>query len=302
VRARHVAVLALLSAIWGASYLLITYAIRDMPEPLVVVGRTALAALALVAYIRLREPGAWAQVGDLRRRPGTAALLGLTAIGAPFLLITYGERTVPSGLTAVLIAAAPIFIAAFAPFLDRSEIMRPAQVGGLVVGLLGVGLLVGFEQVDDAGELLGAIAMILAAASYGVSGFVLKRGYPGVSPSVTSLFSVATSAVIVLPLALARPPAEAPGIGAVLAVVALGLLGTALAFVLYFRLIGEIGFGRASVVAYTIPPVALVYGVLLLDESLTPAMLAGMALILGGVALVARGGPRSGQAAERAAR
>lgn len=294
---RHVAMLALLSGIWGASYLLIKYAIRDMTEPTVVFSRTLLAAIAILVYIRLRDRGAWSALADLRRRRGAALLLGLTAIAAPFLLITYGERTVPSGLTAVLIASAPIFIAAFAPFLDRSEIMSPAQWVGLFVGLVGVGLLVGVEQIDTAGEFLGALAMIGAAASYGVSGFILKRSYPGYPPVVTSFFSIATSAAMVLPLVAVQPPTQVPGGLAIFSIAVLGLLGTAYAFVVYYQLIAEIGFGRASVVAYTIPPVSLVYGSVFLDEAITLAMVGGMFLILVGVYLIARARRAAAEAA-----
>lgn len=288
-RPRHVLTLALLSGIWGASYLLIKYAIRDLPEPAVVFGRTALATLAIVTFMRWRGGDSLRALRDVRERPAQAFVLGLSAIAAPFMLITYGERTVPSGLTAVLIASAPIFIALFAPFLDRSEIMNPAQWVGLIVGLAGVGLLVGVEQIDTAGEFAGAMAMIGAAASYGVAGFLLKRWYAGYSPVVTSLFSIGTSAVLALPLAIAQPPTRVPGGLAVVAVLVLGVFGTAYAFVAYYRLIAEIGFGRASVVAYTIPPVSLVYGSLLLDEHITSATIGGMALILVGVFLVARG-------------
>jgi drug/metabolite transporter (DMT)-like permease len=299
VRLRHVLILALLSGIWGASYLLIKYAIRDLPEPAVVFGRTALAALAILAFMRWQGGDTLRLIRDVRDRPRQAFLLGLCAIAAPFLLITYGERTVPSGLTAVLIASAPIFIALFAPFLDRSEIMSPAQWVGLTVGLAGVGLLVGVEQIDTACEFAGAMAMLGAAASYGVAGFLLKRWYAGYPPVVTSLFSIGTSAVIVLPLTIAQPPTRVPGGLAVFAVVVLGIFGTAYAFVAYFRLIGEIGFGRASVVAYTIPPVSLVYGSLLLNEHITTVMIGGMVLILVGVFLIARGRRTAALPAER---
>ena len=284
--------LALLSAVWGASYLLIAYAIEEIPESLVVFGRTALAALALLIVIRVRGGKAWALLSDARRRPGTALLFGLFAIALPFMLITFGERTVPSGLSAVLIASAPIFIAILAPFVDRSEIMAPLQWGGLIVGIAGVGLLVGIEQIGTPGEFLGAMAMIGAAASYALSGFILKREYPGFPPIVTTLFSVGAAAALTLPAAAAQPPDAAPGALAVLAVVALALIGTAGAFVIYFQLIAEIGYGRASVVAYTIPPVALAYGWALRDEAITLATVGGMALILVGVFLVARGGRR----------
>lgn len=279
--------LALLSLVWGASYLLIKYAAQDLPEAWVVLLRTALAAAALWVVI-VRNPQLRRDVTDLRRRPGTALLLGVTAIGAPFLLITFGERTVPSGLTAVLIAAAPIFIAILAPALDRSETMTRRQWVGLVLGIVGVGMLVGVEQVHSLGAFLGAMAMIGAAACYAVSGFVLKRCYAGAHAVVTSFISIATASIAVAPVAALTPPRVIPGARALIAVVALGLVGTAFAFVVYYRLIGEVGYGRASVVAYTIPPVALAYGAFLLDERIGPAMVGGMSLILAGVYLVAR--------------
>ena len=281
--------LALMSGIWGASYLLIKYALRDLPEPMIVFCRTALATVALLVLIRFQGKETMQALRDVRRRPGAAFALGLTAIGLPFILITYGERTVPSGLTAVLIASAPIFIAIFAPFLDRSEIMSGPQWVGLMVGLAGLGLLVGVEQVHSVGAFFGALAMIGAAASYGVSGFILKRNFAGMPPVVTTVVSTGTSALVVLPLAVAQPPTEVPSGLTIFALIVLGLLGTAYAFIIYYQLISEIGFGRASVVAYTIPPVALIYGAVLLDEKITRATIGGMALILIGVYLIARG-------------
>ncbi len=284
--------LALLSAVWGASYLLIAYAIEEIPESLVVFARTALAALALLLVIRVRGGELRPFLRDARRRPGTALLLGLVAIALPFMLITFGERTVPSGLTAVLIASAPIFIAILAPVLDRTEIVSPLGWGGLIVGLVGVGLLVGVEQIGTPGELLGALAMVGAAASYALSGFILKREYPGYPPVVTSLVAIGASAALTLPAVAVQPPDAVPGGLAVLAVVALGLVGTAWAFVVYYGLIAEIGYSRASVVAYTIPPVALAYGWALRDEAITLATVGGMVLILVGVFMVARGRSR----------
>jgi drug/metabolite transporter (DMT)-like permease len=117
---------------------------------------------------------------------------------------------------------------------------------------------------------------------------VLKRGYAGVPSEVTTLISVAVAALLTLPLVAVQPPTSVPHPGAVLAVVVLAVIGTAWAFVVYFRLIGEVGFGRASLVAYTIPPVAVAYGWALRDEAVTPAMIGGMGLILLGVYLTAR--------------
>lgn len=285
--------LGVLSLVWGASYLLIKYAAEDLPEAWVVLVRTGLAAAALWLFIVARAPHARKAALDPLRRPWTAVLFGATAIAIPFLLITFGERTVPSGLSAVLIAAAPIFIAMLAPLFDGSEIMSRVQWVGLVAGVVGVGVLVGVEQVHSLGAFAGGVAMIGAAASYAVSGFILKRAYAGFPSLATSFISIAAAAVLVVPLAAVTPPSHIPGGRAVFSLVVLGLVGTAYAFVEYYRLIGEIGYGRASVVAYTIPPVALAYGAVLLDESITPVMVAGMGLILVGVYLVARGRDRS---------
>ncbi len=300
-RPRHVVMLALLSAVWGASYLLIAEAAEEMPESLVVFGRTALAAVVLLALVRAKRGAAWTALSDVRRRPWDALLLGLAAIALPFALITYGERTVPTGLAAVLIAAVPLLVALLAPMLDRSEVMTRVQWGGLLLGLGGVGLLVGVEQVGTAGEFLGAMAMIGAAASYAVSGYLLKLRYPGVPAETTTLISVGASALLTLPLVAVHPPTHVPSAGAVLAVVVLAVAGTAWAFVEYFRLIGEIGYGRASLVAYTIPPVAVAYGWWLRDEAVTPATVGGMLLILLGVFLTARGrrAATSGRAVSR---
>lgn len=286
--ARQIGLLALLSGIWGASYLLIRLAIDDLPAPVVVVGRTGLAAVVLWLIIFAQGGEARAHLGDIRRRPGMAVLLGVVAIAAPFLLITYGEIVVPSGLTAVLIASAPIFVAIMAPALDREEVLEPRQWAGLVVGILGVGLLVGVDLVDSAKEILGAVAVILAAVFYAASGFIVKRGYAGVPPIVTSLASVASSAVLTLPLIALDPPTRVPGPLAIMSVTILGVFGTALAFVIYYRLMAEIGVGRAALVAYLIPGVALVYGATLLDEPITPATIGGFALVLAGTILASR--------------
>ncbi len=285
---RQVGLLAALAAIWGGSYLLIKYCLEGFSAPVIVFGRTLLGALVLLAVIRLQGGAQWAALSDARRRPLHALGLGLVAIAAPFMLITVGELHVPSGLTAVLIASAPLFVALFAPFIDHTEKIDRRQGVGLAVGIVGVGLLVGVESVSTLGQFLGALAMLGAAACYALSTFVVKKAYRGIPPIVTSCFSIGTAALITLPIALADLPSHAPGLRAVLALIALGVLGTALAFVIFYRLIGELGATRASLVAYLAPPVALAYGATLLDESITPGSIAGLVLILAGVALASR--------------
>jgi drug/metabolite transporter (DMT)-like permease len=286
---RHIGLLAALAAVWGGSYLLIKYALEDFEPAVIVWIRCVLAAVVLYAVMRLRGGGSEARAAnaELRARPGRAVLLGALAIALPFNLITFGELEVPSGLTAVLIAPASLFVAAFAPFLDVTEKVRSSALGGMFLGLAGVALLVGVESVHSLGEFLGSLAMIGAAACYALSSFVVKR-YKGLTSVTTSWLSITVASVLTLPAAIATAPSEMPGTRALLAVAALGVVGTALAFVIFYKLIAETGAGRASLVSYLAPGIALFYGALLLDEPITAASIGGLALILGGVALASR--------------
>ncbi len=286
---RHAGLLATLAAVWGGSYLLIKYALEGFEPAVIVWIRCVLAAIVLYVVMRLRNGGAETRAADreVRARPWRAVLLGALAIALPFNLITFGELEVPSGMTAVLIAPASLFVAAFAPFLDVSEKVRSSALGGMFMGLAGVALLVGVESLHSLGEFLGSLAMIGAAACYALSSFVVKR-YKGQTSATTSFISIAVASVLTLPGAIATAPSEVPGLRAVLAIAALGVIGTALAFVIFYKLIAETGAGRASLVSYLAPGIALFYGALLLDEPITAASIGGLALILGGVALASR--------------
>ncbi|MGI8512409.1 MAG: DMT family transporter [Solirubrobacteraceae bacterium] len=286
--ARHAGLFAALALLWGASYLLIKYAREDFSPAFIVRARTVLGAAILYAVILAQGGATREALGDLRRRPWTAAGLGLVAITAPFLLISYGELEVPSGLTAVLIAPAPLFVALFALLLDRSEAIGRRQAVGLVVGLAGIALLVGVETIDRFEQFLGALGIVAAAAFYALSSFMVKGAYRGIPSIVVSLFSVGMGGLFVAPLALATVPTHAPGLRSVLALVGLGVAGTAAAFVIFYRLIAELGAGRASLISYLVPPVSLAYGATLLDEPVTPAAIAGLVLVLGGIALAGR--------------
>jgi drug/metabolite transporter (DMT)-like permease len=285
---RQAGLLGLLAALWGASYLLIKYGLDDFSPACVVFLRTAIGALVLIGVVLLQGGEVRRALSDVRRRPGLALLLGLLAIAAPFLLIAYGEQRMPSGLTAVLIAPAPLFVAVLAPLFDRSEAIHGAQAVGLVVGLAGVALLVGLETLGTFAQFASAVGILAAAACYALSGFIVKNAYRGVPAVTTSCISVGAGALLALPFAITSPPTHAPGLRSVLSLLVLGALGTALAFVIFYRLIAEVGAGRAALVTYLVPPLSLAYGALLLGETITAASVAGLLLILGGVALAAR--------------
>jgi drug/metabolite transporter (DMT)-like permease len=282
---RQIGLLAALAAIWGGSYLLIKYALEGFSAPMIVWGRTFIAALVLLVALRGAARGAFA---DMRRRPLWAIALSSVAVCFPFMLITLGELEVPSGLTAVLISPAALFVALFAPFIDPSERIGRSQAIGMLAGLGGVALVVGVESIHSLGQFLGAIAMVAAAASYAISGFVVKRRYGRLTSMQTSFVSLSVAGTLTLPVALATAPSEAPGTRAVAAVLALGAIGTALAFVIFYKLIAEVGAGRASLVSYLAPGVALFYGAIFRHEPVTVAAVVGLVLILGGVAVASR--------------
>jgi drug/metabolite transporter (DMT)-like permease len=215
-------------------------------------------------------------------------MLAFVAVALPFLLITLGELEVPSGLTAVLVSPAALFVALFAPFLDPSEQIDRRQGVGMLIGLVGVGLVVGVESIHSLGQFLGALAMVGAAACYALGGFVVKRRFGRLTSMQTSFVSISVASFMVLPLAVATAPTAMPGLRALLAVLVLGVVGTALGFVIFYKLITEAGAGPASLVAYLAPGVALFYGAVFLDEEITAAAIAGLVLILGGVALASR--------------
>jgi len=282
---RQIGLLSALAAIWGGSYLLIKFALDDFSAPMVVWGRTALAAAVLLIALRGAARGAFA---DMRRRPGWAVLLGAVSVALPFMLITFGEHEVPSGLTAVLVSPTALFVALFAPFIDASERIDRRQAIGLLTGLGGVALVVGVESISSLGQFLGALAMVGAAACYALGGYAVKGRYGRLTSMQTSFVALSVTSVITLPLAAATLPTHVPGLGSVAALLVLGVVGTALGFVIFYKLIAEVGAGRATLVSYLAPGVALFYGAVFRHEPITVAAVAGLALILGGVALASR--------------
>src|SRR3954469_19249843 len=281
--ARYVGLLAALSAIWGGSYLLIKYALEGYFAAAIVSARCLPASVVLAAL-----GAAGPALRDIRARPWWALLLGVTAVAAPFLLITFGEHVVPSGLTAVLISPASLFVALLAPFILPAESIDRRQAAGMLLGLAGVALVVGVESVHSTKEVLGALAMIGAAFFYGLSGFVVKGRYGKLAAVQTSWISVTVAGLITLPIGIATTPGHTPTLGAIASVLALGAVGTAIAFVIYYELINGIGPARAALVSYLAPGVALFYGAVFRNEAITVAAVGGLVLILGGVAIASR--------------
>jgi drug/metabolite transporter (DMT)-like permease len=276
--------LGFLALVWGGSYFFIELAVDEIePAPMMLV-RTAVAGVLLAAFLAWQRGGAVA-VSELRRawRPGI--VLGLVNAALPFTLIAWGQKHVDSGVAAIANATVPIFVVLLAIRFRPSERATGLRLVGILLGLVGVGVLTGGQPDFGLWAVLGVLAVVCASASYAVGGIYGQLRVEGIGGPVLATASMLWGAVILLPLAVWQLPTELPGWRASAAVAALTLVGTAVAQLVLFRMLRLHGAARLSLVTYLMPPIALVYGVLLLGEPLTTGVLGGLALILLGVGL-----------------
>jgi drug/metabolite transporter (DMT)-like permease len=273
--------LLLLSAIWGSSYMFIKVGLRAFPSPALVDARLLLAACVLVTFLAARR-------GLRRLRPALApgAFVGVVGMAIPFLLITWGETHVDSGVAAVANSSVPIFVALLALRFAPSERSGGLRLAGLAVGLAGVAVVVGIHPGGGWWGVAGTLAVVLASLCYALSSLFMQHRLVGVGGPELAAASVLWGGLAMLPFAVARLPHDVTWkpLGAVLA---LGVVATGLAQLIVTRLIGEHGSARSMLVNYLLPGFALVYGVALLGEPLTAGEVGGLALILVGVTLAA---------------
>lgn len=276
--------LLLLSALWGGSFLFMRVAAPVLGPLLLACLRVLIAGLALLAYAlsrrQLPPPGPnW--------RP--FLVIGTINSALPFALIAAASVYLPASLTATLNATTPLF-GALVGALWLGEPLTFRKLGGLALGLLGVAALVGLGPLPLSPALfLSAGASLLAALLYGVGAAYTKRKAAGVSPLALATYSQLSASLVLLPtLALARP-VQLPTPTVLASVLALALLSTALAYLLYFGLIQRAGPSNALLVTYLAPAFGVLWGTLLLAEPLTVGMVAGFGLLLTSVTLLTRG-------------
>ncbi len=276
--------LALLAFIWGWSFLFIKVAVEGMTPSTVAGTRVCLGFLVLGAVLRLR---------GLRMPTGPVwwrhfAVVALAGSVLPFTLLAWGEQHVSSALTSVLNASTPLFAAVFvAAFLG--ERLRPLQLGGLLLGFVGVGVAAGLGGSDLAeSSVAGEAAAILAGVGYGVSFAYSKRHLVGIPPLVAATGQLAAGSAMLVPVAVVTTVREGIALTPrrVLAIGLLGVFGTGIAYVLNYRSIAELGPTVASVVTYLVPVVAVVVGVAFLDEPFELRLLVGGALTVAGIVLL----------------
>ncbi|MGH2930667.1 MAG: DMT family transporter, partial [Solirubrobacteraceae bacterium] len=267
------AAFAVMSVVWGGSYLLIKIAVDGgMPSLDLAWLRIALAAAILMAIAW--RPGALA---SLRGRWRWIVAYGVIEMSIPFPLIAAGEVHVASSLAAIIIASVPLLVTVISLRADPSERPTRLRAAGLAIGFSGVVALVGIDVAGSPDELLGALAVFGAAVGYAIGPILVKLGMDGIDARVAMGASLVVATVLLAPLAIVDAPARAPTAGAWVAVAALGVVCTALAFVVYTVLVREAGTGRATIITYINPLVAVVLGVTLLGERPGPTALAGLA-------------------------
>jgi drug/metabolite transporter (DMT)-like permease len=278
----------ILGFFWGSSYLFIKIGVEaGLPPFTLVMLRLFFGLVLLATVVRIAgEP--------LPREAKTyfhLVVMATVNIVLPFSLITWAERSVDSALAATLNAAVPLFVIVVAAIFLRDERITANRVAGLVVGFVGVAILVGFDPATlSSGNFNGEIALIGSTISYALGAVYARRNIHGLRPMIPALFQVgfAFALVTILAFIFERPLAVMTAMtpNALFAVVWLGLLGSGLAYLVFFRILAAWGATRTSMVAYLLPIYGIALGALVLHEHVDQRLLVGTALVIGGVALV----------------
>ncbi len=275
---------AAMGVIWGIPYLLIKVADGGVSVPVLVCTRVALGSLLLwPAALR------GGQVGALRGHLRWLAAFTVVEIVGPFALLSNAERHLPSSTSGLLVAAVPIFSALLALATRGGDRLTPVRWAGLAIGLAGVALLAG----PGAGraDALPVTEVLLTALGYATGPLIANRKLADLPPVAVNATCLGAAAVLYAPFAALTWPRTLPSAQVLAALAGLGVICTAAAFLIFFRLIAEVGPARATVITYVNPAVAVALGVLVLGERLTPAIGVSFALILGGSVLATRAVP-----------
>ena len=271
---------------WGSSYLFIKIGVDHGLQPF-----TLIMFRLLIGFILLATVVGVARE-TLPRDPriyGHLFVMGVINIAIPFSLITYAEQTVDSSLAAVINGAVPLFVIVIAALFLKGETVTVNRVAGLAIGFIGVAILVGLDITDlGSANAIGELALIGATISYAVGNVYAKAHVHGLRPMIPAVFQVFFGLLVTGALAFAtEAPLSVPWVPeSLFAVVWLGLLGSGLAYLGYFRILQHWGATRTSMVAYLLPVFGIVLGGLVLSEPITPSTLIGTVLVIGGIALV----------------
>ena len=280
--ARELALLLLLATLWGASYTFIKLGIATIAPITLIAVRTAIAGLLLVAIMRWRGVRLPRDTATWRRFIMQACLNSVI----PWTLLAWGERSVDAGLATILNSASPIFTFLLTAALTRHEAASPRKLVGVVAGMTGICLIVGVDAFGAIGEgLVAELAIVVATLCYACAA-IFGRNFKGLDPMAPAAGSLLAGAAFLIPasLVLERPLTMAPSAVSILALLGLAVVSTALAFVIYFRLIQTLGSVGTTAQAYLRVPIGVAIGVAVLGERLSPTAWIGLACVVVGVA------------------
>ncbi|HEX9097554.1 MAG TPA: DMT family transporter [Candidatus Dormibacteraeota bacterium] len=289
---RGYAALGLLALIWGASFLFIKFAIRDMSPATLVLSRAVfgVATLGVVFAARRQSPFT---VGT-RSRLVPFVLLAIFGSLLPWFAFGFGELSISSALASILNATTPLWTAVFAFWVTPAERPSPLNYLGVAVGFLGVGILIAPDLIGQPlrATTVGTLAVAGAAASYAVAALIQRRRLRGVSPLQVGFWQLALTAPLALAAALPTIGATHLRLPSIVAMLALGVGGSGIAYLLYYYMMNTLGATRATTVTFLLPVTAVFWGASILHEAITIPILLGMAVILLGVFLTSRQAPR----------
>ena len=280
----YVPALLSLALIWGSSFMFIEIALRDLSPSATMTGRLLFASIMLGGILVARRGFAQA-VRCVRDFGWAGVVLGVITTALPFWLIAWGQTRIDSGIAAIANASMPIFVVILAIWFAKHERVTGWRAFGMALGLLGVGVLVGVGPEGGWSGAIGTLAVVLASISYAAGSLYSQHKLGDSSGLLVSTASVFWGTLVILPFGIAQAPSELPNWEAVASVAVLGLLGTGIGLLMYLSMLDKFGSSRASLVVYLLPPTALLYGAVFLDEPIRLTAIAGLALILAGVAL-----------------
>ncbi len=280
-RPKDLGALMLLGALWGGSFLFIRVAVPALGPFVLMELRVGLAVVALTLYAVVVG-----RLSKLRARWREFLIIGTVNTAIPFSLIAAAEIYLTASLAAILNSTTVLFTALVAA-VWMGDPLTMRKVVGVILGIIGVAVLVGWDPIELSGVVLLSVgAMLAASLSYALGAVYIKRTFKGIPPLSMSLGQLTGGAIVLLPLAAASLPGERPSAAVTLCVLGLALLSTAVAYLLYFRLIENVGPTSTVTVTLLVPLFGLLFGVLLLDEPFGWGTLAGLAIILSSVTLV----------------
>jgi drug/metabolite transporter (DMT)-like permease len=266
------------SVFWGIPYLFIKIAVRELDPAVIVFARATIAAAVLIPMAVHGKT-----LRQLFRHWPMLLLFSIIHMVGAFLLISYGEQHVSSSLSSLLVASMPLQVALLALGFDKSERVNGSRLVGMLIGMVGLVVLLGFDVGGDGQQWLGAVFILLAATGYAIGALLLKHRPLIELPRVSvAAAECSITALILLPLSLSRLPNTIPSLQVIVSLLILGLICTALALPTFFALIAEVGASRGTVINYVSPAVSVLLGVMVLHEQLTIATAAGFLLIIGG--------------------